>query len=268
MSEAADVRAELVRLGRALGVDPDELAYLEPAGSAALRALRPLVLDRLYAGEDALLHRIAAAGRLVPIAINAHITPRAVPPMLAAALVSTLEPERAVKIAARLPAAYLAEAAKVMDPRRIGRLIPVLPLELMITVTRRLVAEQEFVTMGSLVTSLGDAEIRALLPVVADVDLLHLSFHLERKDELDRLATLIADRLDGILTAAQEHDLWDEALDVVSHFGPANVQRVAELAAGHGPGFVAAMRAALESLDTAGPDPALGLLREALRPPP
>ncbi|MGN6608078.1 MAG: hypothetical protein ACTHMS_13830 [Jatrophihabitans sp.] len=264
MSESTEVRAELVRLARALGVEPEALDYLAPAGSSALRALRPLVLDRLYAGEDALLHRIAAAGRLVPIAINAHITPRAVPPMLAAALVSALEPDRAVKIASRLPADYLAEAAKVMDPRRIGRLIPVLPLELMITVTERLIAEHEFVTMGSLVTTLDDRSIRALLPVVRDVDLLHLSFHLERKDELDRLATLIEDRLDGIITAAHEHGLWDEALDVVSHFGPANLARIAGLARRHGDAFVADLRAALETALAADPEPALTDLRAGL----
>jgi len=220
-----------VRLGRALGVEPAELEFLAPVGADALREVRALVLDRLYAGEDEQLHRIAAASRLVPNTLNAHITPKAVPPMLAAALVPAMEPPRAVAIASRMPAHYLAEAASMMDPRRIGRFVPALPLELIIRVTRELMDRKEFVAMGSLAPLLSDEKILGLLPALTDAELLRLALNVEQKDQLDRLATVIHDRLPGVVRAAHDEGLVEETRDMVEHFGPENralVERLLE----------------------------------------
>jgi hypothetical protein len=221
MSQAAELlqaRAEVVKLARTLGRDPDQLAYLERLSPDELRRLRDGVTEALYDAHGGTLHRLAAASRILPAGLTATIGQRAFGPLLSARLAGLLDTGKAVEVASKLPPAFLAEVAVELDPRRASDLIASISPELIGQVTAELVARHEYVAMGRFVGYLGDAAIVAALGTMDDHTLLQVAFVLEDQDQLSRLvAKLGKRRATGIIRAAAEHDLWLEALDLLNH---------------------------------------------------
>lgn len=231
MTTTIGLDAELTRLARVLGTDPAELQYLTAVGPDALRQARLLVLDQHRNGEDDLVGQLAAITALAPAPVAAKIVEQAVPPQVAAALVGTIEDDRAARIASRLAPDYLAECALALDPRRAGTVLPGLPVDVLLPVTQRLFDREEYLTLGSLVARLPDERLRDLTPAAPDAGLLRLAGALEDASVLDRLFALVPDRLAGIVAAAAEHGLWREVLDVAGHLNDANRGLVADLVA-------------------------------------
>ena len=126
MSRAADLlqaHAEVMKLARLLGREPDELAYLERLAPADLRALRDGVTETLYDAHGSSLARLAAASRLLPSGLIATIGQHAFGPLLSARLAGLLETDKAVDVATKLPPPFLADVAVELDPRRASDLI-------------------------------------------------------------------------------------------------------------------------------------------------
>jgi hypothetical protein len=221
MSKAADAlqaRAEILKLARMLERDPAELAYLEQVPLADLRTLRDQTTDVLWSAHSATLNRLAAASKVLPTGLTATISERAFGPLLSARLAGRLEPERAVEVARKLPTAFLADVAIELDPRRASAVISLIPPAQIADVTRELVGRGEYVTMGRFVGHLGDDAIMAALGAMDNPALLQVAFVLEEKDRLEHLVGLLpARRLNGIIQAAADDDLWLEALDLLSH---------------------------------------------------
>jgi hypothetical protein len=188
---------ELTRLAAVLGVAADDLDFLVPVGVEALRAVLPLVLDHLYAAEYGRLRRLAAAGRLMPASLSARIAVRAIPPTLAAAMVATIEPDKAVGVAARLPADYLADCAVVMDPRTVTALVPRLPLGFLVSVLAALTARGEFALIAGFLPELDDDRLTAMLASVPEGELAQILAHVADPTDLDRVAVLSPRRIDG-----------------------------------------------------------------------
>jgi hypothetical protein len=245
VSEALDRAAETAKLARLLNCDPARLSYLERVPAAAIRRFREQATDRLFEGEGDRLHRVAAASKLVPIQVTVPVVQRAIGPLGAAALSGLVEPDRAVKIASKLPLDFLAEVAIDMDPRRSAAVIAKMPPRTVADVGTKLIAREEHVTMGRFVAFLPRASLEASVRVMDDADLLRTAFVVEDKSRLDELADIAHDRLPGIVRAAHEHDLWGEALDLVGHLSPRWYAELGDLTAGMGPGVVdAVIRAA------------------------
>jgi hypothetical protein len=126
MSRAAELlqaHAEVMKLARLLGREPDELAYLERLAPDDLRTLRDSVTETLYDAHGSALSRLAAASRLLPASLTATIGQRAFGPLLSARLAGMLDTDRAVDVAGKLPAPFLADVAVELDPRRASDLI-------------------------------------------------------------------------------------------------------------------------------------------------
>jgi hypothetical protein len=221
MSRAAELlqaHAEVVKLARVLGREPDQLAYLERLSPDELRQLRDGVTETLYDAHGSSLRRLAAASRLLPAGLTATIGQRAFGPLLSARLAGLLDTDKAVEVAAKLPPPFLADVAVELDPRRASELIAGISPELIGQVTAELVARHEYVAMGRFVGHLGDKAIVAALGTMDDHTLLQVAFVLEDKDELSRLLAKVPRRRSaGIIRAAAEHDLWLEALDLLNH---------------------------------------------------
>ena len=221
MSGHADVlrtRAEILKLARLLGRDPAQFAYLETIELADLRALREQTIQLLWDADGASMGRLAAASRMLPVALTATIAQRAFGPLLAARIADRLEPARAVDIAAKLPTEFLADLATELDPRRASAVLVLIPAGQIAAVTRVLVARGEYVTMGGFVGHLGEDAIKAALAEMDDPTLLRVGFVLEDKARLPRLFALLEeDRLGALVAAATQHELWIEALDLLNH---------------------------------------------------
>jgi hypothetical protein len=142
-----------------------------------------------------------------------------------------LEPGRAVDIAAKLPAGFLADVAIELDPRRASRVIAAIPAPQIRVVTSELVRREEYVTMGRFVGHLPDASVRAALDVIDDRALLRIAFVLEHKDRMDKLLELLGrQRFAGLIEAAASADLWPEALDLLSRVNAVHQRELIELA--------------------------------------
>jgi hypothetical protein len=221
MSRAADLlqaHAEVMKLARLLGREPDELAYLERLGPAEVRALRDGVTETLYDANGSSLGRLAAASRLLPAGLTATIGHRAFGPVLSARLAGLLETDKAVDVAGRLPAPFLADVAVELDPRRASDLIASIAPTLIGQVTAELVARREHVTMGRFVGHLSDEAIAAALATMDDEAVLMVAFVIEDRSQLSRLfARLPKGRSAGVIAAAAAQGLWLQALDLLNH---------------------------------------------------
>ncbi|HEX4011783.1 MAG TPA: hypothetical protein VHX62_17310 [Solirubrobacteraceae bacterium] len=221
MSHAADMlqgRAEVLKLARLLGLDPDQLAYLEPLPADDLRALRDGITEVLYDGQGGSLRRLAAASRLLPAGLTAILGQRAFGPLLSARLAGMLDPDRAIDVAGKLPPPFLADVASELDPRRASALIGGLSPELIAAATAELVARGEYVTMGRFVGHLSDPAVAAAVSAMDDRALLEVAFVLEDKDQVGRLLSRLPPaRAAGIIRAAADGGLWVQALDLLKH---------------------------------------------------
>src|SRR5438445_13051598 len=92
MSETLERGAEITKLARLLGVEPKELGYLDRIPASALRTFREQTTDRLFAGDAARLHRVAAASKLVPVPLTVKIAQAACGPSVCAGTAGSLEP--------------------------------------------------------------------------------------------------------------------------------------------------------------------------------
>jgi hypothetical protein len=266
VSEALEIRAEILKLARLLDRDPATLAYLADVPADDLRELREQTTERLFTAQGRTLARLAAASKVLPTGLIATISERAFGPLLSAHVAGMLEPARAADVAAKLSPSFLVDVAIEIDPRRASDVIGRIPPRQVADVAAELVQRKEYVAMGQFVGHIGTDALRAALDVMSDRDLLEVAFVLEQKDGLDELVSLLpAERLPAVIETAAQDDLWPQALDLLGHLSDAKlrgleqqlVERVADLPAAKRRQIAAEAREA-GLLDRLGP------LREAL----
>lgn len=222
-----ETRAEILKLARLLGGEPGSLAALEELPADDVRALREQVTDRLFGADAGTLGRLAAAGRLLPPPLLATIAERVFGPLLCARVAGVFDVKRAVDVAGRLDASFLADVAIELEPRRAREVIARIPAAKVAEVARELVAREEWVTMGRFVAHVPDPSLIAALGVTDDRGVLEIGFVLEGKDRLDHLVGLLPeDRIGGLIEAAAAAALWEEAIDLLGHLGDGLRQRV------------------------------------------
>ena len=231
MSETLEARAEILKLSRLLGQDAEAFAYLGGMPSAEIRLLREQVTDVLFTAHGPALSRLATASRLLPVALVATLGEKVFGPVLSARIAGLLEPSRAVEMASRLPIGFLADVAIELDPRRASEVIGRIPPEQIGAITRELIGREEYVTMGRFVGHLSEDAIVSAVGAIDDTALLRIAFVLESKDTLtDLVGVLPGERLDGIVEAAANANLWPEVLDLLGHLTLAQRRELVERA--------------------------------------
>ncbi|HEY0639787.1 MAG TPA: hypothetical protein VGD67_19235 [Pseudonocardiaceae bacterium] len=184
--------AELVRLGRALGVPAPRVEFLAHLPLADLRLLRERVSAALHDRHRPALGRMATASRLLPIGVLATIAARTMPPVLAAGIAAELAPERAAELATRLDHGYLAEVCVALDPRRAAVIVTHMPAALVLTVAAELVRRKDHLTLARFVGPAPEATVRAVLDGLTDADLLRTATFVESDADLARAIALLA----------------------------------------------------------------------------
>lgn len=221
-------RAEVMKLARMLGTEPAELDYLERVPAEDLRELREQVTSVFFDSDGGgALGRLAAASRVLPVAVIARMAEGAFGPVLAARIAGLLEPGRAAEVAARLPTPFLAEVAVHLDPRRATAVLAHMPPERIAEVAGMLVAQEEHVTLGRFVGHLSDRAITLALREMDDLTVLRVAFVLEDFSSIDRVLGLIDQaRLDALVDAAAGTELWPDALELLDAVGEPQRTRV------------------------------------------
>lgn len=224
--------AEVLKLARLLGIEPARLAYLEALSPGDVRELRERAAVALH-DDDHRLGRVALASRIPPAPMTAWIAQHLFGALLCARIAGLLEPRRAIDLAKRMPAAYLADMAMQLDPRRVHDIIFGLPPALIGEVAAELTAREEYIAMGRFVGHMTDAALLEAFAVIDDASLLRISYFVEEKDQLDHVVGLLeTERIQGAIRAATEADLWPQALDLLTRISPEQAGELADLAAG------------------------------------
>lgn len=222
MSERLEVRAEVLKLARLLDQPPGELAYLEQVAAAELCALREQVTEVLFNAHESGLRRLAAASRLLPVALVAQLAERPFGPVLSARIAGLIDPDRAVDLAERLPIPFLADIAAELDPRRSSDVLARIPPDRIAAISRELARRGEHVTMGRFVGYLPTASVQAAVGEMDAATALEVAFVLENKERLPELIALIGtEPLREMVALAAESEYAEEAAELLDHMTPA-----------------------------------------------
>ena len=223
MTADHESRAEILKLARVLGVEPERLAYLARVDPGDLRAFREQVTDTLFDANIAVLQRMALAARLLPGGVLAKIAEKVFGPLLCARIAGVVDVARGVDVAKRLHPRFLAEVAAELDPRRASAIITRIPLDTVLAVAAELTRREDWITLGRFVGHLPDPTVRRALEGIGDPGLLRIAFVLDDKSRVEHVVALLpAHRLGRLLTtAAADEDLWTPALDLLTHLGEA-----------------------------------------------
>ncbi len=216
-------RAEVLKLARLLGAEAADFAFLETHDALQIRALREQMTAQLYDDGKALLQKVATATKLTPTSISAVIAEKALGPLLCARVASLLAADKAIEIAKRLSAPFLAEVCLHLDPRRTSEIIRGTPVAQVVAVSKILQQQREFVTMARFVDALTPEAIKAVISATPDEEpLLRTAVFAENPALHNELVSYLpSSRLKSLIAKATvDAELWSAALSLMSHLNP------------------------------------------------
>ena len=230
-----EILAENIKLARLLGVQPDELTYLKALDAGQLRSLRLRLTNSLFDETGASFRRVATASKLLPNGMVALIGEKVFGAMLCARISGLMPPNRAYEIALKLPDAFLAKVSVELDPRSAREVIARMPADRVTAIAAILVERRDYVTMGRFVDYLSRDTIRQVMESIDDdTAILRTAFFVENKAALNDLVRLMpVERIRRlvILAGDERHDLWTEAVGLMSHVNDDWKRRIGDLAA-------------------------------------
>jgi hypothetical protein len=220
--------AELLKLAHALDVDPSRVAMVAGLPADDLRALRAQVTEALFQADRHFFARMAALTKTVPGSVAAKLSEAVLPPIVAARTAELLEPERAADFAGRLSEKYLADVSTFLDAARAPEIVAAIPPERVRTVAVELARRGEWIVIGSFVAQVTDEALAAAVAEFDGEQLLRIGFVLDDLSRLDKIGGYLTDRqIDDLLAAAGEFGLWIELQELLEHFAPERVARLA-----------------------------------------
>ena len=229
-----DIRSEIIKLERLLGSGRSSLTYLESVPPEELRRLTEQATDAIFDADRASIQRLLGASRLLPGGLTAKLAQNVFGPLLSARIADQLAADQAVDLAKRLDPSFLADIAIELDPRRASGVLGRMPGSLIAAIATELVKRGAFVTMGRMVGHLPDRAVKSAIGVIDAEALLRTAFFVEETDRLNAIVDMLDDqRLDDLIVAAGEVDLWPEVLDLVEGLTKRRQGRVADAAAAH-----------------------------------
>ncbi|MGH3861522.1 hypothetical protein [Actinokineospora sp.] len=230
----AKVRAELAKLARLLGDEPERFSYLADLPLEELRVIRERATDVLFRANRGMFERIAAASKLVPVAVTATVAQKSFGPLLCARIAGFLEPERAVEMAGRLPVEFLADVAAELDPRRAAGVLAALPAAKVVEVGTELTGRGDFVSMGRFIGELPDATLRVVVRELDAEAILRTAVYSENDDRFAAIFAMLPDaRIPDVLAVVIDADtstvdeLGGDVLPVLAALDDAGLSRLA-----------------------------------------
>lgn len=224
-------QAELIKLGRVLGVDASELRFLDTAGVADLRLLRQSMSHSLFDEGRRVFRNMARATKLLPHKILVRVA-RVYGALLCARIAGEMEPDRAIQLAASLPADFLADVSMELDPERTRDIIRGIPVAQVIEVAHVLLGREEYITMARFVDALRDDVLADTIDSIDDdAAMLHIGFFVEDKAHLNKAIVHLSDeQLANMVQVCEAQSLWPEILSLMEHMEESIRMRLANVA--------------------------------------
>lgn len=244
-------RAEVIKLARALAVEPERLDFLREAPAADVRRFRERLMAELDAPHRPMFRKLAGASKLLPNALTAKIAMKYFGPMLCGMVASELEPDRAAALMHHIPVDFLADATVYVDPVAADSIVKGLDTEKMVPTMRELLRRKEYVTLARFLGAVTDEQLLAVVPLVeSGEDLLMTGFYAEATDRFETVLAELPDaRIRSVAQAAVDLDAFAEALTLMQHLTPPTRSRVADAAAELGPDVIGKMLQAAQRED-------------------
>lgn len=185
-------RAEVVKLARTLGAEPESLTQLEHLGHDSLRELRELIAADLFEASASRFERLAEASRIAPAGIASMVAERAIGPVISAQLAALVQPKRALAMATKMSIPFLTEVAVHLDPAHASEIVAGMPAKTAIGVGLRLIGRGDFITMARFVDHLSIEVLEEVEQAIDDDHaLLKVGFYLESASTVDRVITVL-----------------------------------------------------------------------------
>lgn len=220
-------RIEVTKLASELRAEESDLHFLVSRTPQDLRRLRGHVAEALFTRHEDRVLRLASLSKLLPVPITAKIAELALGPMLSARVAGVLDGRDAAKLAGHLDPKFLTEVSVSLDPKRVAPIVTALPDDLVIDVGRRLLAKGEHLVLGRFVSVV---DVRVALAVVESgsaEDLLKVALYTDDTGALDAIVEQLPDEmLAEVLRAADKHNAWDAAVNLVTSLSADSLARI------------------------------------------
>jgi hypothetical protein len=214
-------RIEVDKLAHELGVDAEQLAFLNGADPVELAQLRETIRSALFAAQEPRLRRIAALSKVLPAPITARIGRTGLGAMPCGQLASVLDTDTAVRLAGHFDAEFLADISGWLDPARTEEIVRALPEDKVIAIGHRLLDREDYITLARLVSVVSTPVALGVVARMTDRQLLQVTRY---ADDRMRLAELVrdlpGDRIAGVITAATQAGISLDDLGLVVTIRP------------------------------------------------
>lgn len=170
---------EVRRIARMLNAEPATFQGLQVMRLEDLRALRGQIAAALFDRGKESWERAAAVSGVVPAGLAAKMAQGALGPVLSARVTGSVDIERAVDIATKLPAEFMADTAINIDPRQVTDLVVHLPASTIADVGRVLARRGEWLVMADFVAAVTLPALRTTIEALDEEAILRTAVLLE-----------------------------------------------------------------------------------------
>lgn len=192
---------EVTRLARLLGVPFERIQYLSELPAADLAIVRQQVSELFYDTVAPGLGKVAAVTKVIPPPMAAKVATRNDNPRWTAYLAMVLDTPRAVAVAKRLPAGYLARVAAHLDLRRSAPIVAGFPRELLVASTRALADREDWTTLGEMIEVLPAEHLPRCVAVLDAGEILCAAAAIADSVAVNRLIDVVSEPLADQLRA-------------------------------------------------------------------
>jgi hypothetical protein len=231
MSEAMrvlDQEQQVRRIARLLGVEPSAVGGLSTVPAADLRMLHDQIAESLFVVHQDSFARVAGVSKVIPGTVAGKLAERFLQPALAARAAVMLDPAKASDLVNKVSISYLADIAVSLDPVRGTPVIRAIPPARVAEVARELFRRDELAAMAEFAGTVDKAALDAALQVATPAQLVRVAPLLVWNDNIEEIIDELSDaRLDSILHAVADDDLWIEASVLLRRLRPETLSRVA-----------------------------------------
>jgi hypothetical protein len=227
------VQVELKKLAHDMGVEVSEVQVLDELTPDELAELRGMVSQALFAPHEHRFGRFGAMARLVPSGVAAKMAEVALGPVMTARVAAVVEPQLAVKMASTISPGFMARMSPHLDPSKIEGILAGLPPETVVDVGRRMVEAREHIALGRFISFVSVATSVQVVADAAPLELLQIALFTEDPASLDAvIAELPDERIVGVLVAAEEAGVMDDAVAMQTPLSTDTRTRILSLASG------------------------------------
>ncbi|EKF73822.1 hypothetical protein A11A3_11453 [Alcanivorax hongdengensis A-11-3] len=231
-----ETQAELLKLSRLLEAEEGSLDFLDGQDISAMAAFRASVSGFFYEQHQDSYQRLAGISKLVPTGASAKLATTVLGSVLAAGIASELPPERAIKLADKLPEDFMAKLCIHLEPKHSRSLLAAMPDKIVATVARTLLAMNEHITLARFVGVIQPSALKQVSASIEDGEaMVKIALYLEDKSKLDALMGLLSESQQrATLKAATDHELWPAVLSLNGYLNTELRGRMGNLVAEQG----------------------------------